>query len=80
VPLRWSISCAHTDAKFTMSVYQQVLDMGRGSVEALETVLGCTLWEARALYVGHGVLRPNSHRGTQTASAVELTRPGRPEK
>jgi hypothetical protein len=58
----------HTDAKFTMSVYQQVLDMGRGSVEALEGVLGCTLGEARELYIGHGVLAPNSHPGTKRPS------------
>jgi hypothetical protein len=31
----------HTDAKLTLSVYQQVLDMGAGSIEVLEGVLGC---------------------------------------
>jgi integrase len=75
-PRRAMYLMGHTDAKFTMSVYQQVLDMGRGSVEALEAVLGCTLAEAREYYVGHGVLPPNSHPGTKTASAAELSPTG----
>jgi hypothetical protein len=33
---------------------RRVLDMGRGSVEALESILGCTLAEARAVYIGPG--------------------------
>jgi integrase len=71
-PRRAMYLMGHTDAKFTMGVYQQVLDMGPGSVEALETALGCTLDEARAAYVGHGVLPPISHPATKTASAAEL--------
>jgi hypothetical protein len=66
----------HTDVKFTMGVYQQVLDMGPGSVEALETVLGCTLAEARALYVGHGVLPPNSHPERKRPPPSSRARPG----
>lgn len=46
-----------------MGVYQQVLDTGRGSVEALEAVLGCTLAEAREAYIGQDVLPPNCHQG-----------------
>jgi len=42
----------HEAASFTMSVYQQVLDIGPGSVEALEQTLGCSLTEARETYVG----------------------------
>jgi hypothetical protein len=60
----------HTDAKFTMSVYQQVLDVGPGSVEALETVLGCTLEEARDVYIGRGDLPLISHSETKRASGV----------
>jgi hypothetical protein len=54
-----------------MGVYQQVLDMGPGSVEALETVLGCSLPEARAVYVGHGVYPLNTHSKTTKAPGAE---------
>ncbi len=36
----------HTDPKFTMRVYQQVLDLGGANSEQLELVLGCTADEA----------------------------------
>ena len=36
----------HADAKLTMSVYQQVLDLGSDALGDLETVLGCSLQEA----------------------------------
>ena len=42
----------HTDPTLTLAVYQQVLDMGNGSVELLEQTLGCTLANARAVYNG----------------------------
>ena len=42
----------HTDPTLTLPVYQQVLDMGKGSVELLEQTLGCTLAAARAVYNG----------------------------
>ena len=42
----------HTDPTLTLAVYQQVLDMGKGSVGLLEQTLGCTLPEARAIYNG----------------------------
>ena len=42
----------HTDPTLTLAVYQQVLDMGKGSVELLEQTLGCTLAAARAFYNG----------------------------
>jgi hypothetical protein len=42
----------HTDPTPTLAVYQQVLDMGKGTVEILEQTLGCTLAEARAIYNG----------------------------
>jgi hypothetical protein len=49
----------HADPKLTMGVYQQVLDMGDGGVEALEGVLGCTVDEGFATLSGRGVLGPN---------------------
>jgi hypothetical protein len=42
----------HADATFTMSVYQQVVDVGPGSVEALEQALGCSLAAARTWGMG----------------------------
>ena len=45
----------HTDPTLTLAVYQQVLDMGRGSVQRLEDLLGCSLAEARAIYNGETV-------------------------
>ena len=54
----------HTDAKLTLSVYQQVLDIGPGSVELIEQVLGSSLDEARDALCGHaadaGVLVVNA--------------------
>jgi hypothetical protein len=54
-PRRAMCLMGHTDPTLTLAVYQQVLDMGRGSVELLEGMLGCTLAEARALYNGETV-------------------------
>ena len=42
----------HTDASFTMSVYQQVLDAGSGSMAALEQVLGGAPEHARDILCG----------------------------
>jgi hypothetical protein len=36
----------HTDATLILVVYEQVLDMGRGSARRLAGVLGCTLSQA----------------------------------
>ena len=53
VPLRRAMYLmGHTDPTLTLAVYQQVLDMGKGSVELLEQMLGCTLAAARAIYNG----------------------------
>lgn len=51
-PRRAMYLMGHTDPTLTLAVYQQVLDMGKGSVETLEELLGCTLAEARAIYNG----------------------------
>ncbi len=51
-PRRAMYLIGHTDPTLTLAVYQQVLDMGKGSVELLEQTLGCTLPKARAIYNG----------------------------
>jgi integrase len=51
-PRRAMYLMGHTDPSLTLAVYQQVLDLGKGSVEMLEQILGCTLAEARAVYNG----------------------------
>ena len=50
-PRRAMYLLGHTDAKLTLSVYQQVLDMGTGSIEVLED-------RPRVLAAG-GVRRPD---------------------
>jgi integrase len=54
-PRRAMYLMGHTDPTLTLAVYQQVLDMGRGSVERLEGMLGCSLAEARGIYNGETV-------------------------
>jgi integrase len=54
-PRRAMYLMGHTDPTLTLAVYQQVLDMGRGSVDRLEEILGCSLAEARAIYNGETV-------------------------
>jgi integrase len=70
-PRRAMYLLGHTDPTPTLAVYQQVLDVGRRSVDTLERVLGCTLAEARAVYAGERcapvVLGTNSERGTKKA-------------
>ena len=51
-PRRAMYLMGHTNPTLTLAVYQQVLDMGKGSVETLEEILGCRLAEARAIYNG----------------------------
>ena len=65
-PRRAMYLLGHTDPTFTMRVYQQVLDMGGGAVQALERVLGCTIHEALAIYSGREGL------GTQWAPGPEI--------
>jgi hypothetical protein len=40
----------HTDPTLTMRIYQQVMDMGGGTLEALDRVLGCPPDEACAIW------------------------------
>ena len=49
-PRRAMYLIGHTDPTLTMRVYQQVLDIGSGTLGALERVLGCTLEEACAIW------------------------------
>jgi integrase len=51
-PRRAMYLMGHTDPSLTLAVYQQVLDMGKGSIELLEQILGCRLAEALAIYNG----------------------------
>ena len=72
-PRRAMYLMGHTDPTLTLAVYQQVLDMGRGSVQRLEEMLGCSLAEARATYNGEtvaagvSVLNPCSDAGNPSA-------------
>jgi integrase len=67
-PRRAMYLMGHTDATLTLAVYQQVLDMGRGSVEILEELLGCTLVEARAIYNGDVISQLSTRSAAQRAS------------
>ena len=51
-PRRAIYLLGHTDAKFTMSVYQHVLDLSDNGLSRLEAVLGCDIDEACAVLVG----------------------------
>jgi hypothetical protein len=64
----------HADPTLTMPVYQQVIDMGDGGVQVLETVIGCTLDEAFALLSGRGVLSTNCPPVGKDASQPETWR------
>jgi integrase len=60
-PRRAMYLLGHSDPKFTMRVYQQVLDMGGPASGVLERMLGSTLEEAFAAWSGRGVsgLKPD---------------------
>jgi hypothetical protein len=60
----------HADPTLTMRVYQQVIDMGDGGVEMLETAIGCILDEAFALLSGRGVLSTNCPPAQKSASQL----------
>jgi integrase len=68
-PRRAMCLLGHTDAKFTLSAYQQVLDLGVGSIEVLEGVLGCSLAEACDVLSGR-VLVANSYPDTKKPSGL----------
>jgi integrase len=76
-PRRAMYLLGHTDPKFTMRVYQQVLDMGGAAPEVLEQLLGCSAEEAFATWSGREVsgLKPDSARKTP-----EPSRPGHRSK
>lgn len=70
-PRRAMYLLGHSDPTLTMRVYQQVIDMGDGGVQMLETVIGCTLDEAFALLSGRGVLSTNCPPAQKNASQPE---------
>jgi hypothetical protein len=70
-PRRGMYLLGRTDPMLTMRVYQQVLDMGGGAVQAFgrvlgSSVLGCSIHEALATNSGRGSLR------TQWAPGPEI--------
>jgi integrase len=67
-PRRAMYLLGHTDPKFTMRVYQQVLDLGGSAPERLERVLGCTVDEAFSLLSGRE-LRSRGRAGEHAASS-----------
>jgi integrase len=74
-PRRAMYLLGHTDPKFTMRVYQQVLDMGGAAPEVLERVLGCRAEEAFAAWSARGVsgLKPDSAGKTLTGHGPAQT-------
>lgn len=56
-PRRAMYLLGHTDAKFTMSVYQHVLDLGDDGLTTLEAVLGCDIDEAFEVLAGRSSRR-----------------------
>jgi integrase len=71
-PRRAMYLMGHTDPSLTLAVYQQVLDLGKGSVGLIEQTLGCSLTEARALYNGESTIADVS--GTNPEPAGEPAR------
>ncbi len=67
-PRRAMYLLGHTDAKLTLSVYQQVLDMSGDAVETLEQVLGGDLDDIGELLNGRTRRR---RRATEQADAVD---------
>jgi hypothetical protein len=67
-PRRAIYLLGHTDPKFTMRVYQQVLDLGGAAPEQLELVLGCTVDEAFWLLSGREPRSPG-RPGARAASS-----------
>jgi integrase len=67
-PRRAMYLLGHTDAKLTLSVYQQVLDMSGDAVETLEQVLGGDLEDIGELLNGRARRR---RRATKQADAVD---------
>jgi hypothetical protein len=79
-PRRAMYLMGHTDAKFTMSVYQQVLDMGRGSVEALERSLAAPWPRPARCTSATAFSHPIPTRERKRPPPSSRARPGRPEK
>lgn len=68
-PRRAMYLLGHRDPKFTMRVYQQVLDLGGTAPEQLERVLGCTVDEAFTLLSGRELRTPGQSGKRSAASA-----------
>lgn len=59
-PRRAMYLLGHADAKLTMNVYQQVLDLRSDALKGLEGVLGCSLAEAFETFSGRAVSGPKA--------------------
>jgi hypothetical protein len=70
----------HTDPMLTMRVYQHVLDMGGGAVQAFERVLGSSGCSAAASMrpwpriPDAGVCVPNGHPARKSTSSTGASR------
>jgi Phage integrase family len=67
-PRRAMYLLGHTDPKFTMRVYQQLVDLGAAAPEQLELVLGCYVDEAFWLPSGRESRTPG-RLGTRAAAS-----------
>jgi hypothetical protein len=76
-PRRAVYLLVHTDARFTLRVYQQVLDAAPGSLDVLEQVMGCTREEAREIFESGAVARARSSRVLRTNSEQRRSMPSR---
>jgi integrase len=73
-PRRAMYLLGHTDAKLTLRVYQQVLEMDAGSIGVLEGVLGCSVQEACEVLTGR-VLLATSYPAAAARGANREARP-----
>jgi hypothetical protein len=65
----------HTDSRFTLRVYQQVLDAAPGSVDVLEQLMGCSREDAREIFESGGVAAPARDRVLRTNSEQSRSAP-----
>ena len=76
-PRRAMYLLGHTDSRFTLRVYQQVLDAAPGSLDTLERLMGCSREEAREIFESGGASRPSRGRVLRTISEQSQSMPSR---
>jgi integrase len=67
-PRRAMYLLGHTDSRFTLRVYQQVLDAAPGSLDVLERLMGCSREQAREILESGEVSQPGRRRILRTSS------------